>query len=1191
MQGQMTFLRRIAPLSLTQFFGSLNDNAFKVLASLAVIEKTENVFQCFTFFALLALAYVLPFILFLAPAGALSDHIPKRYVILLTKALEVILMAAGTFALIFFDSWGWIPLLLIIFLMSMRSAFLNAALFSTLPEMFPEAELSSANGSISAVNYFGLIFGVLFAVFANLILKYDFLICGTVLCASACIGFLCSAAIVPVISLVQRKKELAYPWHESFQVGIKEFTAHYGRLLAPLGDSFFMGIGFAILFMVFLFAKYSLKDASPIGIVLLQISPILGMGIGCYLAGRLSGGKIELGLVPFGAFGVALAVPLAAFFPGESTELTLAVPRLFSGVKADVSMNLHLTAMMWMMLAGLSGGIFVTPLRTYYQQRSKPQNIGAAIALSNAITYLFILIASILAGLFLLGSIKTDPGIPEVLRKLAEGMPAFSPVQLLVSVGVATFLVTLFTMWVLPDFFLRFIIITLGHTLYKMRIVGASNIPERGACLLLSNHVSYIDAILLSACTSRRIRFMMHEEYFNIPILSPIARLTGFFKVPAAGKHKSMQLMFQQIRESLRRGEIICVFPEGAISRNGMVGAFKHGYEKMLPEDAEVTIIPACISYAWGSVFSYYYGNIKPRLPSKIPYFCTVTFGEPIPRTMSPFEVRQLITELGTDSARKPPSAEVTIHHSLARQAKQTPFRILVSDANGQSYSAFRLYQTAILLSREIRGMVSSDCRYVGIALPNSTSAAISILASLLADKAAAPLNYTTSQEVFELSVKKAGITCVITSREFLSKIKISQTPEMVFLEDIMARIPAWKMWLVALGILVLPYKELLNIVSPLSRRDLMGTAALLFSSGSTGIPKGVMLSHYNLSSDAYSFARGMGYSANDKTMGNLPLFHSFGLNVCLWMPILNGGSVTFVSSPLDANVICDTIERDKITVIFATPTFMQKYLHRCKPGQFDSLRMASTGAEKLRQNIVDKMEEITNGRLTIVEVYGCTELSPAATMNSPVSLVDLGHKYGVTNSIGTALPGVCIRIMDPLTFKPVPPDTEGLVFVKGPMVMQGYLNDQKLTDKVILDGYYNTGDIGKMDDAGYILICGRLSRFSKIAGEMVPHELVEGAINEICHSTDRVIAVGGIPDPTKGEALLVLYTDQTPLSPEEIVDQLRERSISNLWIPKVCNFHKIDHLPLLGSGKLDLSVLRQVADEIAQSRGLSKLK
>ena len=402
----------------------------------------------------------------------------------------------------------------------------------------------------------------------------------------------------------------------------------------------------------------------------------------------------------------------------------------------------------------------------------------------------------------------------------------------------------------------------------------------------------------------------------------------------------------------------------------------------------------------------------------------------------------------------------------------------------------------------------------------------------------------------------------------------------MVFLEDIAKNIPKSKRIIAALAAAFLPHQELMNIVAPVTHRDLSATAVLLFSSGSTGTPKGVMLSHHNVNSNAHSGMRIMGWMTKDAILGNLPLFHSFGLLTGLWIPILSGSKVVYLPNPLDAGAVGKAIESHKLSIMLATPTFIQTYMRKCTSEQFKSLRLTVVGAEKLRIDITEKFRKMTG--LTLIEGFGCTELSPVVSINIGNSILNVGKQSGPQGSVGAPLPGVCVKIVDPDSHEALLPGEPGLMLVKGANVMQGYLADPEKTAEVIQDGWYNTGDIAKMDLDGYITITGRLSRFSKIGGEMVPHELVEGAMYEIIKSDSPCLAVCGAPDKAKGEKLIILHVD-LPLQPAEIITAMREANIPNLWIPKPANFHQVEHLPLLGSGKTDLKKLQQMAKEICK--------
>ena len=1184
MQEQHSFSRRILPLTATHFSGIFNDNAFKLIVLLALCGSLTNSIINGLWFLIFTAACLIPAVLFGAPAGYFADRIPKRYVLLLVKLLEFGVLLFSATALARIGTWGLVPVFICLFLLSSLNVFATPALSGLLPETFHEKELTNANGMFSVATMLGAALGIMVVP----VLHYGFH-CSIssviyLLALLSAVGFISSAFLTQMISVVQMHRELAVPFRTSIAAGWRELFRTKGILLAALGDIFFYALGAAFLVLLGFFAKYTLQnDLTAIDVALLRLSPIAGMIAGSLLVGRISRKKIELGLVPFGAAGLAIFLLLGAYFPGEVSYLSISIPNFWSA-----TLKLYWAPILYFFLAGLSGALFVVPVRAFYQQRLRPVVRGAALAALNCLNYLMLTIVNVFVLLLAVGIAEKSPNLPEGLRNFVSSLPEIPPQFLILLAGIVMAAVTFITMWVLPDFALRFLLITLGRIFYRIRATGTEHIPERGPALLLANHTSFIDGLLISSCTSRRVRFLMQEEFFKKPLLRWIARLTGFIKVPSSGKFKSTRQMFELVQDALRKGDIVCVFPEGTPTRNGIVGKFSGGFEKMLPPDMDVPMIPVHVGKVWGSIFSYYRGPLRFRLPKSFPYFATIVIGEPLQKGITPFEVRQRITELAADDAKQLESNEHPVHHLLARAAKRRPFHVVMRDAaDGKSFTYFKTYLASILFSREIRKRTSSGSKYVGVLMPNCTAGVLCVMGSLLADKVPCPLNFTTSQEILELSIKKAKIELVLTSRLFLAKVKLKATPEMVFLEDIAKCVPTWKKIMTMLGIILLPYKELLNMIAPLTSNNCYGDAVLLFSSGSTGIPKGVRLTHHNIYSDVASMEQAIALNLKkDSIFGNLPMFHSFGMTCCVLLPfILPTQAVVFVHSPLDANLISDAILKYKNTILVATPSFLQTYLRKFKPETFDVLRLVISGAEKLRADTAEKFRESLNGRLELVEGYGCTELSPVVTVNLAANVMDTGKHYGKKGAIGLALENICTQIVDPLTYKPVPPDTEGLLFVKGPTVMEGYLDDPEQTAQVMFDGFYNTGDIAKMDEHGYVTICGRLSRFSKIAGEMVPHELVECIINESCGLESRVVAVASIPDQQKGEALLVLYTPEMPGTPASVVEQLRERSISNLWIPKATNFYPVNELPLLGSGKLDLSVLRKIADRVAQER------
>ncbi|MBR7121052.1 MAG: MFS transporter [Lentisphaeria bacterium] len=1162
MTGQTTTLsRRLVPLVMSGFFNSFTDSGFKVWAVLFILQNAPWLLQDAGFLLAGTAVCLLPSLLLPMVTGFAADRLPGRCIIALI-AIGKVMLFGFTEAALHGSSWQFWSVAV---LFSLVNAFFPPAFDALLPLSFSEKELSRACSRTASASTCGFIAGIALMPGA-----FYFHIPAPVLISASLLAIIAAVRIVPVITPVQRKRELAYPFKDTLKRGFAAFCGRAGLWTAASGEVCFIGLSLTALPLLILFARQALHMQSSVNIVLLLLAPGIGFVTGCFIAGLFSRNKIEPGLIPLGALGVITALPLMIFFPGKVRQFML---NFSDGSSMEILF--YAGAWFWAAFAGFACGMLFVPLRTYILQRLRPELRGAALALRNAVTYAVSALAMLLVVSLSSGTV---PGIPPLLGGIAG-----VPYQILLGAfGLLVMSFTLLALWQLPNFLLRFLILTVGHLIYRIRISGAENIPERGPALLLCNHVSAIDSILISACTSRQIRFLLYDDYFKVPLLGAVAGMTGFFKIPSAGKTKALVRVLRNIRKHLADGGLICVFPEGRLSGNGLAGEFKQGYEKMLPDGVDIPIIPVNISFAWGSVFSNFFTRPGIRKKIKLPFFPAVTFGKAIKRDTPVFEIRQKIIELGAQAAMNALPDELTLHHAAVHHAKKNLWKKRFSDCSGKALSTFELTLSAAVISRHLRRHLGSDERFVGILLPNGIPAVKAILAVLMADRIPVPLNYSTSQEVLDISMEKAALSMVITERFFLKNLRISPGDKAVFIEDIAKNCSVFGRLAMGAGMLLLPTGEFMNLLSPLSAFELNNDAVLLFSSGSTGNPKGVRLSHHNLNINARSVANALTIDRGDLIVGNLPLFHSFGLNVCFWIPVRYGIPVSYIANPLDSMAVCRSIVERKATMLFATPSFLQKYLRRCTGEELASLRLIATGAEKLRDDIAQKVRDLTGGRLEVVECYGCTELSPVVSINLPLNASETGRRIGSRDSIGIPLENISVRILDPLSFTPVEPGEEGILCVKGSLVMQGYLNDEEQSAEVMTGEYYKTGDVAKMDENGYLHICGRLSRFSKIAGEMVPHELVEKTINELCACDSRVVAVCTIPDPVKGEALLVLYTPEMPFTPEKIVDQLRECSISNLWIPKVKNFHPVDQLPLLGSGKLDLARLRQIAAEIA---------
>ena len=736
-----------------------------------------------------------------------------------------------------------------------------------------------------------------------------------------------------------------------------------------------------------------------------------------------------------------------------------------------------------------------------------------------------------------------------------------------------------------PELLLRALTFILCNTFYRLRLEHAERLPDYGPVLIVSNHVSFLDALFIMGLKARKVTILIHSNFYRMPGFKWFFRWIGALEVPNANQPKQMQKFFEKVHRVLDRGGVVCMFPEGSISQNGVMQEFKSGVAAMLPSN-DVPVIPMHLSMLWGSLFRIHQGRLRFIRPHKLPIPAAVYVGEPIPGNWSGFKIWQKIGELGAEAEMPLIPGEKTIHHRFLKRAKQHPLQVTFKDYDQtEALNNFQLLARAVLLSKKFRQILSErndSGKNMGLMLANGTLAAEALLALWFSDRRAAMINYTSGPEAMQKMRIKAELKTIVTSRALVEeKLKQPLLEEMVFLEDIYASITTKEKILNFLQVLLVPHWILIRLISPASWRGVTDCATILFSSGSTGLPKGVMLSHHNLNSNIISFWREIAWRPNDSVLGNLPLFHVFGLMTNFCFPAVTGTTVVFVPNPLDGKAVCQTIKDNRITLLLATPTFLQSYLKYATVEDFSSLRLVIAGAEKLQRKLFERVKNITG--LNIVEAYGCTEMSPIVAINISSSLFTLGKESGPYGSIGVPMPGIAVKIIDPDTGAELGENEQGLLHCKGASVMIGYLDDPEATAKAITpEGYYNTNDIATVDRDGCIRIVGRMTRFSKIAGEMVPHEMIERRIEELGH-LDGMVAVAARPDERKGEQLVVFYAKEARFDTAELLKKMRESGLPNLWIPRADCFFEVDAIPMLGNGKKNLKKVQEMAKEISE--------
>jgi acyl-[acyl-carrier-protein]-phospholipid O-acyltransferase/long-chain-fatty-acid--[acyl-carrier-protein] ligase len=508
-----------------------------------------------------------------------------------------------------------------------------------------------------------------------------------------------------------------------------------------------------------------------------------------------------------------------------------------------------------------------------------------------------------------------------------------------------------------------------------------------------------------------------------------------------------------------------------------------------------------------------------------------------------------------------------------------------ISDTSGAELSGSALLTGTLALRRLLRREVlKPEEQYVGVLLPPSLGSVLSNTALTMDRRIAVNLNYTVSPDVMNSCIAQCGIRHVLTSPRVMERLNMKIDAELIFVEDLRKRmtradklIAAAQAWTVPVAVL-----ERQLGLTEIRPDDVL---TVMFTSGSTGQPKGVMLTHGNVGSNVEGIQQIVHLTERDVLMGVLPIFHSFGYTVTMWTVLALDPKGVYHYTPLEARQIGKLCHKHRATILVATPTFLRSYLRRCEPEDLKSLDVVFVGAEKLPVELAAAFEKQFG--VHPVEGYGATELSPVVSGNIPPSRAASGSRQGAREgSIGRPLPGIEAKVIDLDTGEDLGVDQPGMLLVRGPNVMKGYLGRPDLTAEVMRDGWYVTGDVARIDRDGFVFITGRINRFSKIGGEMVPHIRIEEAINQICgFDEDEVhVAVTAVPDEKKGERLVVLHTG-LPRAPEELCRALIEKGLPPIWVPSADSFRQVETVPVLGTGKLDLKRVKELAMEAITAR------
>jgi acyl-[acyl-carrier-protein]-phospholipid O-acyltransferase/long-chain-fatty-acid--[acyl-carrier-protein] ligase len=1124
---------------VAQFTGVLNSTALKWFIALLAVDRLKaagtnlDTLQQ-TQETIAFVVFTLPFVLISLPAGVLADRWSKRTVLVTTKAVEFGLLTAVSAAL-YFHPAGGAELWVLLGLIGVQSAAFSPAFYGILPEILPHEKLSSGNGLAAMWGFLALIAGTGAAsILLDLTRGGPVFLAGLVFAALAAAGYF-AARTAPRVAPARTEGGIT----TTLLTAWSTVRADRFLWLTVVGLSFYWTNVSLVGQDIPVYARGVLPPDNPWGNTLATL-PLLflavGTAAGSVLVGWLSSAKVEVGFIPLGAGGITLCtLLLGTLAPGLAATLVL------------------------MTLLGISSGFVAVPLNAMLQWRAPADRRGAVIALSNSLTFTGILAGSLIGG--------------------ALAQAAFNSRAILIWAGLLTFAGTAWAVYLLPEALLRLVLVLLTHTFYRLRVYGREHVPQEGGALLTPNHVTFVDALFLIASLDRPVHFIVADAYFNHWLLRLFMKALRAIPYSAAAGPRIMLRAFKEAGACLDNGELVCVFPEGQLTRTGMLQPFQRGLERIV-EGRSAPIIPVNMDRVWGSIFSRAGGRFLTRIPERIPYPVVVSFGKPLSAETSFVAIRQAVSELSEASWTHRKADRPPLHRTFIRQVRHHPFSFAFADVTRPRVSRIGALSGSVALSRSLRSHWEGQ-PFVGILLPPSITGAVVNLAAVLSGRTSVNLNYTAGQAGMRSAVRQAGLKSVVTSRAFLETAKLEMPEGLapIWLEDVIPKIGFGGRSIALLLAMFAPVRMLEKACGASRHLSVDDLATVIFSSGSTGEPKGVMLSHFNIDANVEAAAQVLRPEPHDRLLGILPLFHSFGY-MSLWLAANHKMGLIFHASPLEGAIIGELVQKYQATILLATPTFLQIYLRRCTPAQFGSLRIVLAGAEKLSDRLAQAFEDAFGIRP--LEGYGTTECAPviaASTLDYRApGLYQPGSRRGF---VGQPLPGVALRIVDPETFEPLPPMTPGMLLVKGPNVMRGYLGRDKLTDEVMRDGWYITGDIALMDEDGFLRITDRLSRFSKIGGEMVPHGRVEDALQEAAGANLQVFAVTAVPDERKGERLVVLHTLDEKMIPG-LLEKLAAGELPNLFVPRRDQFVKVEKLPILGTGKLDLRELKRIATEMA---------
>src|SRR6187455_308212 len=1132
MSDSLMTSRRFAPLFWCQFFSAFNDNFLKnALVFLILFRAGYDATTAGSLVTLTAAVFIGPFFFLSGLGGQLADRFDKAIMARWVKLVEIAVSALGVVGFWLHS----VPIMFVtLFLFGVIATLFGPIKYGILPDHLKKEELPAGNALVEGATFMAILLGTIVGGLAAKEGTHPAYFGAMIVIFS----LLCWGASLLIPRTGQGAPNLYVDPNIARSTGslLKDLWFDKRLWWGSIVTSWFWLIGAVALSLLTPMVKGVLSNTEEVVTAYLAVFSI-AIAVGSLLAAWLSHGRIALFPTLVGAFLLGVfAIDLGFTISGAPEAAKATVFQVFTSWR-----GIHVA----IDLAGLAiaGGLFIVPAFSAVQSWAGADKRARVIAAVNVLNALFIV---------------GGTGIVAALQAAGATLP-----QLFLLIGVANLVALVVIARTMPANGMRDFLTTMLRAMYRMEVKGAENLDSDKAGpnpIVALNHVSFLDAAVALSLMDKEPVFAIDYQIAQRWWVKPFLKLTR-----AMPLDPSKPMATRTLINAVKAGEPLAIFPEGRITVTGALMKVYDGVG-LIADKSGALVVPVKIDGLEATPFSRLSRTqVHRRWFPKV----RITVLPPVKLAVAPERKgrhrRQAagaaLYEIMSDLVFRTTLTDRMVFEAVVEAAEVHGWkRIAVEDPVTGSLTYKRLLLGAAVLGKKLMPL-ASEGKALGVMLPNANGAVVTILGVMSAGRVPAMINFTAGAASILAACKAAEVTTIVTSRAFVEKAKLgavaeqlAQAANVIYLEDVRATVTTGD-----------KLRGLLGYRKPLVARKPDDPAVILFTSGSEGTPKGVVLSHRNMLANAAQAAARIDFGRKDKLFNVLPVFHSFGLTAGTILPLVSGVPIYLYPSPLHYRTVPELIYGVNATIVFGTDTFLAGYARAAHPYDFRSLRYILAGAEPVREST--RRTYMEKFGLRILEGYGVTETAPVLALNTPMF-----NKFG---TVGRLMPGTTPRL------EPVPGvDEGGRLYVKGPNVMLGYLKaDNPGVIEPPPDGWHDTGDIVTIDAQGFVTIKGRAKRFAKIGGEMISLAAVESLAADACPGAALVVV--SLPDPRKGERL-VLVTQKKGATRGEFQAFAKQKGASDLMVP--AEVVVIEKVPVLGTGKIDMVGVAKLVKERASA-------